>query len=488
MQYRRLKKGSLSVYLSLALCVMLSLVFVCMDAARLYCGRAAIGCALEESLFSEFANYDRELYEKYGLMFIDCGYGGSKAQIGSIINEISDNMKKILYLEILSTGKTPGGLYRISVDDSSVMGYQLASDEEFSPLITEICELMKKKTGADIINNAGKMLSSSGATAMFSFDNADDAYSQLNNYIEEKNQISNEYDSQTTSVSENESKELDAAVDDPVDKIKAILDMGIFAFAISNEKGVSAAAIDTSKLAEKRSLSQGLGIMPQKCTDSLTRYYLAQYSIDFFSDYLTAEKSDKLMYQTEYLIGGYNEDAKNLKACMNKILFARMGFNYLYLISSAEKQSEISKMAFIISSLLLAPEFSEEAAAAITLAWAFAESYTDVKALYEGKKIALFKDEYTWQTSLDLIGKMDKAAEVNGNEKGLSYEEYLEMFLLKMPQKKLAERIASLIEYNKRTKENEFCIDNCIYALEVEYEGKIGKHNFSINRSYGYKI
>lgn len=66
------------------------------------------------------------------------------------------------------------------------MGYQLASDEDFSPLITEICELMRKKTGADIINNAGKLLSSSGAAAMFSFDNADDAYSQLNNYIEEK--------------------------------------------------------------------------------------------------------------------------------------------------------------------------------------------------------------------------------------------------------------------------------------------------------------
>lgn len=190
---------------------------------------------------------------------------------------------------------------------------------------------------------------------------------------------------------ENESKELDAAVDDPVDKVKAILDMGIFAFAIPNEKGVSAAAIDTSKLAEKRSLSSGLGIMPQKCTDSLTRYYLAQYSIDFFSDYLTAEKSDKLMYQTEYLIGGYNEDAKNLKACMDKILFTRMGFNYLYLISSAEKQSEISKMAFIISSLLLAPEFSEETAAAITLAWAFAESYTDVKAIYKGKKLLYLK-------------------------------------------------------------------------------------------------
>ncbi len=488
MRYRRIKKGSISIYLSLILCVMLSLIFVCMDAARLSCGRAAVGCALEESLFSEFANYDRELYEKYGLMFIDGGYGSGRLQIGSIMNEVSDNMEDILYPGMLFTGKTPGGLYRISIDGSSLTGYQLASDEEFSPLITEICELMKQKSGADIIKNAGNILASSGAAAMFSFDNADDASKQLDKYIEEKNQINNEQESQTTSVQSEEIKESSEAINDPVDNIKAILDMGIYAFAIPNEKGISTAKINTSKLASNRRLSSGLGLMPQKCSDSFAKYYLMQYSIDFFSNYLTAEKSDKLIYQTEYLIGGHDEDVKNLKACMNKVLFTRMGFNYLYLMTSSEKQSEISKMAFLICSLFLAPEYTNEAAAAITLAWTFAESYADVKALYTGKKVALFKDEETWQTSLDLIGKMDKAAETNGNEKGLSYEDYLKIFLFAMPQKQLAERIASLIEYNKRTEENEFCIDNCIYAVEVEYKGKIGKYNFSIDRSYGYKV
>ncbi len=488
MRYRNIKKGSMSVYLSLVLGVMLSLIFVCMDVARLSCGRAAVGCALEESLFSEFANYDKELYEKYGLMFIDGGYGSSKLKMGSIMDEISDNMNDILYPGMFLTGKTPGGLYRISVEDSSVIGYQLASDEDFSPLITEICEMMKQKSGSDIIKNAGKILSSSGAAAMFSFDNADDASKQLDNYIEEKNQINNEQENQTTSMQSEEADKEGNAIDDPVDNIKTILDMGIYSFAIPNEKGVSTAKIDTSKLASNRSLSQGLGIMPQRCSDTFAKYYLTQYSIDFFSNYLTAEKSDKLMYQTEYLIAGNDEDTKNLKACMDKILFTRMGLNYLYLISSAEKQSEISKMAFLICSLFLSPEYTNEVASVITLAWTFAESYEDVKALYLGKKIALFKDEETWQTSLNMLSQMDKATEANGNEKGLSYEEYLKMFLFTLPQKQLAERIACLIEYNKRTEENKFCIDNCIYALEVEYEGKIGKHDFSINRSYGYKV
>lgn len=488
MQYKSIKNGSISVYLSLTLCVMLSLIFVCMDAARLSCGRAAAGCALEESLFSEFANYDKKLYEKYGLMFIDCGYGGSSLQIGSIMHDITDNVEDILYPGLLLTGKTPGELYRISIDDSSVTGYQLASDEDFSPLITEICELMKQKSGADIIKNAGKLLSSSGAAAMFSFDNADDAAKQLDSYIEEKNQINNEQEQQIASMQSEAAEEADETFNDPIENIKAILDMGIYAFAIPNEKGVSTAKIDISKLAAGRKLSSGLGIMPQKYSDAFAKYYLTQYSIDFFSNYLTAEKSDRLMYQTEYLIGGHDEDVKNLKTCMNKILFTRMGLNYLYLISSAEKQSEISKMAFLICSLLLSPEYIDEAASAITLAWTFAESYADVKALYAGKKVALFKDEETWQTSIDLLGKMDKSADANGNEKGLSYEEYLKMFLFTLPQKQLAERIACLIEYNRRNEKNEFCIDNCIYALEVEYEGKIGKHKFSIDRSYGYKV
>ena len=209
MQYKSIKNGSISVYLSLTLCVMLSLIFVCMDAARLSCGRAAAGCALEESLFSEFANYDKALYKKYGLMFIDGGYGGSSLQIGSIMHDITDNVEDILYPGLLITGKTPGELYRISIDDSSVTGYQLASDEDFSPLITEICELMKQKSGADIIENAGKLLSSSGAAAMFSFDNADDAAKQLDSYIEEKNQINNEQEQQIASMQSEAAEEAD---------------------------------------------------------------------------------------------------------------------------------------------------------------------------------------------------------------------------------------------------------------------------------------
>ena len=66
-----MKKGSITIYLSLALCVMVSLIFVSMDSARYSCGRAMAALSAEEGLFSLFGEYDRLIYDNYGLLTID---------------------------------------------------------------------------------------------------------------------------------------------------------------------------------------------------------------------------------------------------------------------------------------------------------------------------------------------------------------------------------------------------------------------------------
>ena len=97
MRFRGIRKGSISIYMTLMLCIILLLIFACIDSARLYCGRAAISCAVDESMFSELSYFDKTLYEKYGLMFIDGGFGEKDLKMGRIMHEANDEIEKVLY-------------------------------------------------------------------------------------------------------------------------------------------------------------------------------------------------------------------------------------------------------------------------------------------------------------------------------------------------------------------------------------------------------
>ena len=67
-------QGSITIYLCLVLSVLLSLIFVGLHSACIAAGRTALASGLEQGLYSLFAGYDREMFDTYGLLFMDGGY------------------------------------------------------------------------------------------------------------------------------------------------------------------------------------------------------------------------------------------------------------------------------------------------------------------------------------------------------------------------------------------------------------------------------
>ena len=498
MRFRGVRKGSISIYMTLMLCVILLLIFACIDSARLYCGRAAISCAVDESMFSELSYFDKTLYEKYGLMFIDGGLGEKELKMGRIMHEANDEIEKVLYPGGHFV-KNPGSLYCIEIESSSITGYQLATDNGYAPLKEEICELMKLRSGADIIESAGELLSSSGAARMFSFKDDNEIKALLNDYGNLKTASDNgtgegEYQKAQTEEAAESAEASDADikenVKDPVDNMRAVLDMGIYSFAIPAEKGISTAGLDKSSLVSSRKRSSGMGLMPDEYDAPLKKHYMVQYAVDFFPDYLSTEKSEGLTYQTEYIIEGKDTDSKNLRACIDRLLLMRMGFNYLHIISSPQKQAEAAKLAFILCSMFLSTEKTETVSQLIMLLWTYAESYTDIKTLLGGGKEPLFKDDESWQVSLDMLSAFRGETGSDKGKKGLGYSDYLKILLFMTAEDDMTGRIADLIEYNKRNKDKTpgFCLDNCLYLIEIGYEMRIGGHKAEIDRSYGYRM
>ena len=188
-----------------------------------------------------------------------------------------------------------------------------------------------------------------------------------------------------------------------------------------------------------------------------------------------------MRYQIEYIIGKKNSDEANLKDVAKKLLMVREGLNVAYLVSDALMMGQIHAMAAAIVVI----------EGALILCWAFAESILDVRELFAGGKVPLTKNASNWQLSLQglpaLVDKLDTDRQNDVN--GLSYEDYLQIFLLTTSKAQKVKGGMDMIESSFREMEdwNEFCLDHCITALEASVDVKANKRKvFTVTREYHY--
>src|SRR5699024_10961635 len=96
-----------------------------------------------------------------------------------------------------------------------------------------------------------------------------------------------------------------------------------------------------------------------------------------------------------------------------------------------------------ISLLLLMPEGTEVIKQLILFAWAAGESTVDIRTLLNGKRAALIKTKENWQLSLSELLIPGSSSANNGDEDiagGITYEDYLRIFLFMQDQDQTAMR------------------------------------------------
>ncbi len=497
---RKLKHAGITIYLCLSLCVILTLVFACIESARLSAGRAALSCAVDEGMFSLFSNYDSTLFEKYGLMFFDAGYTTDELKMGNVTQELTEYVQAVLSADGEGNTVTVSDLYRICLDTTDVTGFVLATDSNYAKLIEQINEVMLLKLGDDALENLEKLLETyTSAATQYSLDSEDEIDTLAKSYEEQKEQAeqlaeeAQNADADIKSEKETENTSETEIPDDftnPIENLTSLRKMGIMSFAIPKDASVSQAEIDTSDTLSKRSLYQGLGIMPEENTSTLSKLSITQFVSDFFTDFVSADDADMLLYQKEYVIAGKSSDTANLKAVLNKILLMRLGFNYIYLMSDSVKTAEIYEMAAILGAVLIIPEAIALIAKLLRLLWAYAESMQDVKTLLAEGKVPLFKDASSWGTSLSRLSELSSDTESEGSSKGLEYDDYLQILMYTMSEDDLISRTADMIEYNKRIADDneDFRLDLCLSSLETEIHADVGSYELTVNRSYGYDM
>ena len=132
-------------------------------------------------------------------------------------------------------------------------------------------------------------------------------------------------------------------------------------------------------------------------------------------------------------------------------------------------RGEAEVLAATICSALLVPELTPVLQASILLGWAYAESLYDVEMLLSGKKISLLKDKNSWHLGLSaaLDGDFSGSGE---EEEGLTYEDYLRIFMMLTDTDTLTMRAMDMVEADIRnTPGNKyFRMDGCYDKIQAK--------------------
>ena len=147
----------------------------------------------------------------------------------------------------------------------------------------------------------------------------------------------------------------------------------------------------------------------------------------------------------------------------------------------------------MIAAVLMVPEAVEGIQQLILLAWAAGESVVDIRTLLSGKRAALIKNAETWRLPLSSLLTLGSSAEqlsADDAEGGISYEDYLRMFLFLGNTEELTMRTLDRVEENLSAEHgmDQIKADQCITKLELLNSTEIpGGITYMFPSYFGYR-
>ena len=459
------KKASVTVFLSLILMLVLSVVFSFLEAARVWGLEAYAKMDAAQTSNSLLAEYDPALKENYGILCLDGSYQRETFQCALI-----ENRAAFFSDENLSGGSAGGKrqweLFPLRLSYMNVGRYELASDGDGIDFCRQAAKAAKKEAGTDLIQ-------------------------ELYGLVTQKTKNGSwQQTAAKTSVAPAETEiQLE---ENPLDAVEGMKAKGILALVMGEQK-VSGKEADLSDVLSHRKLQKG-NWETDKSREWDRKLLFQLYLEKYFSHAKNKKDGRALDYEIEYIIGGKDSDQKNLKAVVNQLLLLREAANAAYLETDGDKNQKVQAAAVVISTAIGQPELIPVLKQSLIAAWAYAESVYDVRLLLDGQSVSLIKTDAQWHTDLQHLGS---GPEKIKQEKGQDYEDYLQILLWKTSEKTMAYRCMDLIEMNENVRMDHMVLRmECSYAYEAEPlflsfctigKAPFKKYGFTQNRTVSYQ-
>lgn len=477
-----MKRGEITVFLSLVLMLLLSFMVSVIEAARVNTIRFQIECAMDLGMYSALAEYHRELLHQYDLFYIDTSYGGKDGSPAKTQERIHSYLSYNIEPQKDLGGLLLRDLLALEAESVTLLEVSTAVGEGCIGLKSQAVSYMKDKIGIQFIEELIE------ETAMIKDKNMT---AGIGGKRIANRSVIDSYDGKRIEVGENDWKEV--KVDNPVRDIP-IADSGFLYQVTKNSGGISRKQIAQENYLTQRKVKQSDQVAPgrERADGLVDEILFDEYLLEHCGSYTNPLDKSLLSYQIEYILAGKESDAANLEWVLQRILMLREVANYLYLLSDSGKVSEAKALAASVSAIALVPELAPVLEQAILLGWAYTESINDIKILLEKGRVPMIKDRNSWKLGLSqMLNYNHYLSQGDEEAKGLSYTDYLRLFLLlEGPEKKIL-HFGDVVEMDiRKTSGNAgFRLDLCIDSMVAQavVSSRYG-YRYDITRRYGYEL
>jgi len=408
------KKGGVIVFLSSILITMIMVSMVFVHASRSIGGAAYTDAVLELAGRSSLSEFDRRLKDDYGIFAF---YGYEDLVAANIHFYASASFDKKIPDEFKWGFGTIIDLFRLDLQkvDVSLASYSLMDVNVLEEQISEHMNYIIAQKGIDYIRNKWRNNNQNESSA----DDENSANRQSNRELRNRSEI------------------------------ESLPSSG------SRTGGVNMALLEQiSESSAPDFLNEGL------LTVKINEYILSHFNNAAIQN---IKEDTFFTYEVEYILFGNFSDSRNLEVFRRNFLILRSALNLTHIMTNPEKR----ELARNISSMF--GKFAPIAFTAIVTAWSIAEAENDARRLMDGKNVALFKTNDTWALSLEnavrVIAEYDDEGEIIDvhasprpirgyvspkSSSGMSYMEYLRLFLYFQNRETKLLRTMDLIQLNFR--------------------------------------
>ncbi len=446
-------RGEITIFLALILSSMLGLITVLISSARYRMIRMNTETLTDTALHSCFGEYDRKLFNRYDLIFIDSSYRGEdKAGADNVIRHFTEYIQT--NTDQSDTGAT-GDWYGQDITGADTAGIVYASDDTGFLIKRQACEYVE-------MNGIDEYTDVIGANAPLVYKGETDDF--MSGW-DEALSIADSYG---------------LPLYDPGHEVrKAVMEEDEFL------TGFVSRELSFSDLVSVRKLTEG-NSLEEFGNDKGSDEQFIEYIMDKFGCYTAYSEEQQLIAEIEYIIHGGKSDRDNMKSVIRRLLMIREKDNLVCIrgdaarVNAAYRKAEEAILPLVIAEGLPPdPGLIEAVRDSIIYAWAYAESTVDVSRLLNKGRCPVRKRGSDIYLCVDDITGFRSFLNKTGG-RGLSYREFLALFLSELKDKTRRLRCMDIIEGNMRSYCNgEFRIDGCVGYLRVKAQ---------ISSRYGYDL
>lgn len=503
------KKASITVFLTLLLLLSASFFFALLETARLKGLGTKADIVSDAALESVFAEYQKEIYENYGLLMLDCAYGSGNFAI--------ENVEKRLQEKNLNNLKqSEKELYGINLTECKIPGYQLLTDNggnvfrhlaartaKREALVQEVDDFAEEIQQKETLEQENGTVEERLEEANKTIEEVEQAKQAENTESAEKPE--QKESTKNTGNTEEKEKVWDISAQKPQEEVKNPIEdanqwkkSAVLSLVIRDESQLSNKAIALEHTLEHR--QKETGNLPVQGA-ILEELWFVKYLETHMGSYRQISSNHALDYEWEYILNGESTDRDNLKETVKSLITIREIANMGYLIRDQQKCIEAQELATALMGWSMNPAVISATKWGILAAWAYSESILDVRALLEGRKIAWIKNAEQWTTGINQTSEaVDGFAMAKDCENGWDYMKYLKFLVSTKKNSAVNYRSMDIIEVNTsaisgKSIQMDHMMTGC--ESEVTYEAEplfwnlitiktLGMETFRIDRSNQY--